>query len=278
MLEQLDLPAGDYTLKAQFSGTVVLPGQTLNLQDERYNPSMVNGSLSIAAEDATVAYTGDTSGAPGAIVHLAAAVTQATDGMLGDLTKAQVRYDVRDSTGTVVVSLTGSVAADGTSAATLDTGLPAGLYTVEVTVIGGFFTSPTASATLAINVSPDCSLAYASPASIWPPNHKFVSINILGVTHPGNLPVSITVTSIFQDEPVGRGPHSPDGKGVGTSLAKVRAERTQPGNGRVYHIRFTADDGLGGVCSGEVLVGVPLNQGGGGPVDDGALYDSTVPD
>jgi hypothetical protein len=27
-----------------------------------------------------------------------------------------------------------------------------------------------------------------------------------------------------------------------------------------------------------VLVGVPLNQGGGGPVDDGALYDSTVPD
>jgi hypothetical protein len=64
VLERLALPAGDFTLKAQFSGTVALPGQTLNLQDERYNPSTVNGSLSIAAEDATVAYTGDMNAAP----------------------------------------------------------------------------------------------------------------------------------------------------------------------------------------------------------------------
>jgi len=48
------------------------------------------------------------------------------------------------------------------------------------------------------------------------------------------------------------------------------------GNGRVYHIRFTAKDGHGGVCSGEVLVGVPKSQGSGGPpVDGGALFDST---
>jgi hypothetical protein len=65
---------------------------------------------------------------------------------------------------------------------------------------------------------------------------------------------------------------------VGTPTAEVRAERDGGGNGRVYHISFTADDGHGGTCSGEVLVGVPHDQGvEGDPADDGALYDSTIP-
>lgn len=55
----------------------------------------------------------------------------------------------------------------------------------------------------------------------------------------------------------------------------MRAERAGKGNGRVYHIRFTADDGHGGGCTGEVLVGVSHNKKDT-PVDDGALYDATV--
>jgi hypothetical protein len=43
----------------------------------------------------------------------------------------------------------------------------------------------------------------------------------------------------------------------------------------VYHISFTADDGHGGFCSDEVLVGVPHDKKAT-PVDDGALFDSTV--
>ncbi|MCK5204395.1 MAG: hypothetical protein KAR15_11005, partial [Desulfobacterales bacterium] len=127
--------------------------------------------------------------------------------------------------------------------------------------------------------------------------------------------VTITIDSIFQDEPVatnGNGRYTPDGRGVGSSKAWVRAERESsswwswlwkraersgskkvPGNGRVYHIDFTADDGNGDTCSGEVLVGVPHDRGKyyrgkhrrgkhykaeyqEFPVDDGALYDSTV--
>jgi hypothetical protein len=66
--------------------------------------------------------------------------------------------------------------------------------------------------------------------------------------------------------------------GVGASTAEVRPERAGSGNGRVYHITFTADDGHGGTCSSEVLVGVPKSQGKkGGPVDDGPLFDSTQP-
>ncbi len=135
-----------------------------------------------------------------------------------------------------------------------------------------------------INRPPDCTNAVPSIDLLWPPNHKFVLINILGVTDPDGDPVTITIDSILQDEPVdtfGDGSFSPDGQGIGTDTAQVRAERSGskkvPGNGRVYHIFFTADDGKGGACTGEVLVGVPHDQGQQSvPIDDGALFDSTV--
>jgi hypothetical protein len=61
--------------------------------------------------------------------------------------------------------------------------------------------------------------------------------------------------------------------GVGTSTAQVRAERDQNANGRMYYLRFTASDGLGGSCSSLVLVGVPPDQGGQTmPVGEGELY------
>jgi len=134
------------------------------------------------------------------------------------------------------------------------------------------------------NHNPDCSNAAPSVATLWPPNHKFVPITITGVTDPDGDPVTITIDSIFQDEPVdaeGSGNTAPDGKGVGTDTAEVRAERSGtkkvPGNGRVYHIGFTADDGKGGTCSGTVKVCVPHDQADDECVDDGPLYDSTSP-
>ena len=79
----------------------------------------------------------------------------------------------------------------------------------------------------------------------------------------------------------GAGNTSPDGTGVGTATASVRAERNgnrkTPGNGRVYHIAFTADDGNGGTCSGTVTVCVPHDQSDPTCVDEGPLHDSTVP-
>ena len=134
------------------------------------------------------------------------------------------------------------------------------------------------------NEPPDCSAAAPSVDPLWPPNHKMVDVYVLDVTDPDGDPVTITIDSIFQDEPVdtfGDGRFTPDGAGVGTGGAQVRAERAGTrkvmGNGRVYHVGFTAEDGKGGVCSGEVLVGVPHDQGGQSvPVDDGALFDSTA--
>ena len=132
------------------------------------------------------------------------------------------------------------------------------------------------------NQPPDCSNAAPSIETIWPANNKFVPVNITGVTDPDGDPVTITITSIMQDEPVdtvGDGQFVPDGKGIGTDIAEVRAERSGtakvPGNGRVYTIGFTVSDGKGGECSGTVKVGVPHDVKDT-PVDDGALYDSTA--
>ncbi|MGB7934201.1 MAG: M64 family metallopeptidase [Gammaproteobacteria bacterium] len=120
---------------------------------------------------------------------------------------------------------------------------------------------------IVVNEVPDCSKAFPSIDRIWPPNHKFVSINVLGVSDPDGDPVNITIDSIFQDEPVdalGVGSFVPDGQGLHTDTAHVRAERSGTkrvtGNGRIYHIGFTADDGQGGSCSGELAVAVPHDK------------------
>jgi hypothetical protein len=115
-------------------------------------------------------------------------------------------------------------------------------------------------------------------ASLWPPNHKFEQISIVGVSDPEGGGTPIRITGIRQDEPVddkADGKTSPDGQGVGTATAEVRAERSGKEDGRVYHISFTATDSGGLSCSGTVQVGVPHDKKDT-PVDDGPDYDSTV--
>jgi hypothetical protein len=127
--------------------------------------------------------------------------------------------------------------------------------------------------------SPDCSGAAASLGVIWPPNHTMVAINIVGVVDPFGSPLTIAVTGIQQDEPVnarGSGNTSPDGTGIGTSTAYVRAERAGPGTGRLYFISFTATNNQGLQCSSSVFTFVPHDQGQGfTPIDTGQRFDST---
>ncbi|MGE0394948.1 MAG: Ig-like domain-containing protein, partial [Vicinamibacterales bacterium] len=157
----------------------------------------------------------------------------------------------------------------------------------------------TVTVTQASNEPPICTAATPSVLSIWPPNHQFVPVTILGVTDPNGDPVTVTITSIFQDEPTntfGDGNTPTDGKFSG-GTAMVRAERQGNKDGRVYHVRFTASDGHGGSCTGEVEVCVPHDQGRYRSDDDdrgrnwkyrsrkksvactdgGAIYDSTKP-
>lgn len=126
------------------------------------------------------------------------------------------------------------------------------------------------------NHPPDCSQASANPSSLWPPNHKFKDISITNVTDADNDTISISINSIFQDEPLngqGDGDMEPDGV---IQPLKVRSERSGIKNGRVYHISFTASDTKNAQCNGVVTVCVPHDQS---PqlqcIDEGPLYDST---
>lgn len=110
-----------------------------------------------------------------------------------------------------------------------------------------------------------------------------MSVTVLGVTDPDGDELVFTIDSIYQDELVatyGDGNFTPDGKGIGTATAEVRAERAGskkvPGDGRFYHITFTATDPFGEFCSGVVKTAVPHDRAKQ-PVDQGPLYDSTVP-
>jgi hypothetical protein len=129
-----------------------------------------------------------------------------------------------------------------------------------------------------IQAPPDCSNVTANPSLLWPPNHKFSTITLSGATDTDGDQVTITVTGVTQDEPV-TGPSSgntaPDAQSTGNSnQVQVRAERNGTGDGRVYQVSFTADDGHGGTCSGTVDVSVPHDQSGAPAIDSGQFYNS----
>ncbi len=135
-----------------------------------------------------------------------------------------------------------------------------------------------------INDPPSCDLAMASRDTLSPPNHNMLLVEIDNVMDDASDPFNtftLAITSVTQDEPVaglGGGDTSPDAVIDSGSKEEVllRAERDDSGNGRVYKIDFTADDGFES-CDGRVVVTVPLTRKGDPAVDDGQLYDSTLP-
>jgi hypothetical protein len=142
----------------------------------------------------------------------------------------------------------------GTTGKFMDDFVPAGR--------GGLAAPFHISFTPVINRPPDCSNARAAVEWLWPPNRRLVPVEIVGVTDPDGDPVSITVTGVTQDEPVnkkGDGNTFPDALVVNGN-AWVRAERSGTGNGRVYVIAFTANDGRGGSSNGSVVVRVPHHR------------------
>lgn len=132
---------------------------------------------------------------------------------------------------------------------------------------------------LDINDPPACALAQPSLDLLWPPNHKLVSVGIIGVADPNDDTITITATGVTQDEPengLGDGDTNPDAVIQGSEVL-LRAERAGTGNGRVYRVSFTADDGFGGRCTGSVKVCVPHDRHSDVCVDDGQHYNSTQP-
>jgi Beta-propeller repeat len=125
---------------------------------------------------------------------------------------------------------------------------------------------------LELNQPPICSAAFASPATIWPPNGQLVPVSILGVTDPDGDPVILTITGVRQDEPL---QGNANAFGIGTPNVSVRVDRSGQGDGRVYHLQFEARDAAGASCAGAVSVCVPHDRRPGAACGDGgALFSS----
>lgn len=110
-----------------------------------------------------------------------------------------------------------------------------------------------------VNDPPVCSHARPSRDDLWPPNHKLVPVTVIGVSDPNDEGVVVEIVGVTQDEPtngVGDGDTDPDAI-VQDHTVLLRAERSGSGDGRVYHVSFTAHDEHGGQCSGSVDVTVP---------------------
>jgi cysteine-rich repeat protein len=126
-----------------------------------------------------------------------------------------------------------------------------------------------------MNDPPMASAARPSVALLWPPNHQLVLVSILGVSDPDNN-ATITIDKVTQDEPtegLGDGDTPVDAIINADGTVLLRAERSGKGDGRVYHIHFTASD-LEGSSSGVVTVSVPHNKKSVA-VDGGGLFNST---
>lgn len=84
---------------------------------------------------------------------------------------------------------------------------------------------------------------------------------------------------VMQGEPVNGledGDTSPDAVIQGNNVL-LQAKRAGNGNGRVYQVSFTANDGFGRSCTGAVTVCVPRDRGGASCVNDGQLYNFLQP-
>lgn len=152
------------------------------------------------------------------------------------------------------------------------------LVTLDMILEG---TQRLATATLqVVEPSLDCTTAGPSVDELWPPNHKFRSVSVTGVTDATGNPATVVINEVFQDEPtndVGDGNSCPDAMGMGTSEVRVRRERSGTLDGRIYHLRFSATDPGGASCVGEVTVCVPHDQGNKPQcVDQGPLFNSGV--
>ncbi|MDB4897343.1 MAG: conserved repeat domain protein, partial [Firmicutes bacterium] len=118
---------GTYEIKASFTA-----------KGARTPEQTATGTLTVAAETATLAYTGDRQASRG-VVFLAARVTQEADGSSALLTPAKLRFDVTTEDGTTT-SYEVSVKSDGTASYRLQAA-PVGQLSVTVGLLSDRFTA-----------------------------------------------------------------------------------------------------------------------------------------
>ncbi|MCI0478960.1 HYR domain-containing protein, partial [Candidatus Uhrbacteria bacterium] len=108
--------------------------------------------------------------------------------------------------------------------------------------------------------APEITVATATPNTLWPPNHKMVSIALtVEATDAVDPSPSIEIVSVSSNQPVngtGDGDTAPDWVITGPLSLQLRAERAGD-NDRIYTITVSATDLYGNVSTATIEVRVP---------------------
>jgi endo-1,4-beta-xylanase len=120
-----------------------------------------------------------------------------------------------------------------------------------------------------VDTTPPSLTLSLSPTTLWPPNHKFATINAtVSATDICDPNPVVRLEAIVSSEPsngTGDGNTEPDidGASFGTDdrSFQLRAERQGGGPGRVYTITYSATDASMNGTTAKADVTVPANQG-----------------
>jgi hypothetical protein len=148
--------------------------------------------------------------------------------------------------------------------------LPLGVNILEVVATDSSTNSTSCSTTVTVvdTIPPVVASTSVNKSTLWPPNHKFVTVQVNATVTDACGPTTWKVISVTSSEAVdakGSGNTSPDWKITGDHTVQLRAERTG-GNkdGRVYTITVQAKDAAGNLSApATVQVTVPHSRGKG---------------
>jgi len=185
-------------------------------------------------------------------------------------------FDLADlPLGWTTTSSTQTLAAEAESVALLQLtpapNAPLGVYTVSVRGTSTTDPSVTSSASFlveVIDVTPPELEVTLSPDSLWPPNHKLVTVaatvTVTDDYDPSPAVELVSVTSSEPDNGPGDGNTTGDiaGADVGTDdrSFQLRAERSGAGSGRTYTVVYKATDASGNVATASATVFVPKSR------------------
>lgn len=97
-----------------------------------------------------------------------------------------------------------------------------------------------------------------SPNSLWPPNHKYVTVQASFNTSSDTVSVTLlSVTSSEPDNGLGDGDTANDIVVVDNDTIDLRAERSGGGGNRIYTITYQAINSCGATIIGTAMVTVP---------------------
>ena len=116
-----------------------------------------------------------------------------------------------------------------------------------------------------IDFTPPVLNVSATPNRLWPPNHRYVTVNAtVAVSDTVDPDVDLTLVAVTSNEPdsgLGDGDLPNDIVIVDDDTFNMRAERSGSGSGRLYTITYRAQDACGNSTLATATVTVPHDQG-----------------